>query len=74
MSTSLSSIEVVRAGTALRVGLADGTRVRIEPVPPPAEKPKTFGDYFAEFCGVITDAPADLASQHEHYRLGTPKR
>lgn len=55
-------------------GLADGTRVRIEPVPPPSEKPKTFGDYFAEFCGVITDAPADLASQHEHYRLGVPKR
>ncbi|MFO0850560.1 MAG: hypothetical protein U0871_18675 [Gemmataceae bacterium] len=52
----------------------EGTRVRFEPAPPSPEKPKTFGDYFAEFCGVITDAPADLSAQHDHYRLGVPKR
>jgi hypothetical protein len=67
----------------------EGTRVRahFEPVPveepkvegpkaeePPAEKPKTFGEVFGRFCGVIKDAPPDLSTQHEHYRLGVPKR
>ncbi|MBX9583263.1 MAG: hypothetical protein K2X87_23420 [Gemmataceae bacterium] len=62
----------------------EGTRVRarIEPVPaeepkaeePPAGKPLTFGEVFARFKGVLHDLPADMASQHEHYRLGTPKR
>jgi hypothetical protein len=50
--------------------LPEGTRVRIEPV---VEKPKSFGERYAAFCGVI-DAPEDLSTQHEHYRLGTPKR
>ena len=52
--------------------IPEGTRVRFEPVP--AEKPKTFGEQFARFCGAIKDAPPDLSTQHEHYRLGTPKR
>lgn len=62
----------------------EGSRVRarFESVPagppkaddPPADPPKTFGERYARFCGIITDAPEDLASQHEHYRLGTPKR
>jgi hypothetical protein len=51
--------------------LPEGTRVRIEPVP--AEEPKTFGERFAAFRGVVEAAP-DLAAQHEHYRLGVPKR
>lgn len=53
--------------------LPDGTRVRIEPVPSPVAKPKTFAERYADFCGVI-DGPEDLAAQHDHYRLGTPKR
>jgi hypothetical protein len=52
--------------------LEEGTRVRIACLP--AEKPKTFGERYKEFCGAIKDAPEDLAAQHEHYRLGTPKR
>lgn len=51
--------------------IPEGTRVRIEPVA--VEKPKTFGERYKEFCGAI-EAPPDLAAQHEHYRLGTPKR
>lgn len=51
--------------------LPEGTRVRIEALP--ADKQKTFGERYAAFCGAI-DAPEDLATQHEHYRLGTPKR
>lgn len=54
--------------TALR----DGTRVRI--IVPPLEEPKSFGERFAKFKGVLPGLPADLAEQHDHYRLGTPKR
>jgi hypothetical protein len=52
--------------------LSEGTRVRITPVP--SEKPKSFGERYAAFKGAVPGLPADLAAQHEHYRLGTPKR
>jgi hypothetical protein len=52
--------------------LPEGTRVRIEPVPS-GQPPKTIGECLAAFCGVI-EGPEDLAAQHDHYRLGTPKR
>lgn len=54
------------------VALSEGTRVRIIPVP--VEKPKSFGERYAEFKGAALGLPTDLANQHEHYRLGTPKR
>ena len=52
--------------------LSEGMRVRITP----AEdgKPKPFGERFAQFKGAAEGLPADLAKQHDHYRLGTPKR
>ncbi len=53
-------------------GLVEGTRVRIFPVA--TEVPSSFGERFAQFKGAINDLPTDLANQHEHYRLGTPKR
>jgi hypothetical protein len=52
--------------------LLEGMRVRITPVP--QEEPKSFGERFAQFKGAIPNLPTDLAAQHEHYRLGTPKR
>ena len=52
--------------------LAEGTRVRI--VPTAAGQSKTFGERYAQFKGAVPDLPADLAAQHDHYRLGTPKR
>jgi hypothetical protein len=52
--------------------LAEGTRVRITPVP--VGKPRPFGERFAQFKGAVPGLPADLAKQHDHYRLGTPKR
>ena len=52
--------------------LPEGTRVRITPAP--LEKPRPFGERFARFKGAVPDLPADLAEQHDHYRLGTPKR
>jgi hypothetical protein len=34
----------------------------------------TFGQRYARFLGVVDRLPTDLASQHDHYRLGTTKR
>ena len=52
--------------------LPEGTRVQI--IVTPTEEPKPFGERFAQFKGSIPGLPADLAKQHDHYRLGTPKR
>ena len=52
--------------------LPEGTRVRISPAP--QEKPMPFGERFAQFKGAVPGLPADLAQQHDHYRLGMPKR
>ena len=52
--------------------LTEGMRVRI--IPAPLEKPRPFGERFAQFKGAVPGLPADLAEQHDHYRLGTPKR
>ena len=47
-------------------------RVRITLALP--EKPIPFGERFAQFKGAVPGLSADLAEQHDHYRLGTPKR
>jgi hypothetical protein len=47
-------------------------RVRITPAP--GEKPKPFGERFAQFKGAVSGLPADMAEQHDHFRLGTPRR
>lgn len=52
--------------------LPEGTRVSIRVAQ--AEKPKPFGERYAQFKGAVPGLPPDLAEQHEHYRLGTPKR
>lgn len=52
--------------------LAEGTRVRI--IASTGDEPKSFGERFAQFKGAISDLPPDLAEQHDHYRLGTPKQ
>jgi hypothetical protein len=50
----------------------EGTRIRFAPMSPP--KPETFGQRFARFKGAAEGLPEDMAAQHDHYRLGTPKR
>ncbi len=52
--------------------LPEGTRVLISPAT--GADAKTFGERFAVFKGAAPGLPADLAEQHEHYRLGTPRR
>jgi hypothetical protein len=53
--------------------LPDGTRVRISPAVP-SGKPQPFGQRYSHFKGTIPGLPTDLAEQHDHHRLGTPKR
>ena len=52
--------------------LPEGTRVKI--TPSAVERSKSFGERFAQFKGAVPDLPADLAQQHDHYHLGTPKK
>ena len=52
--------------------LPEGTRVRITEAAP--TDAKTFGARFSSFKGAAAGLPNDLAGQHDHYRLGTPKR
>lgn len=51
--------------------LAEGTRVTIVAGEPPL---KSFHERYGDLIVDHPDAPADLAAQHDHYRLGTPKR
>jgi hypothetical protein len=52
--------------------LTEGMRVRI--ISAPVKTPQSFGERFGQFKGAASGLPADLAEQHDHYRLGTPKR
>lgn len=52
--------------------LTEGTRVRFEPVK--VGKQPTFGQLFGDLVTECPDLPTDLAAQHDHYRLGQPKR
>lgn len=63
-----NSVIVPDNATALR----EGTRVRITPAP--LENSMPFGERLAQFKGAVPGLPEDLAEQHDHYRLGTPKR
>lgn len=53
--------------------LTEGMRVSIEPIAS-TEKPKSFLERFGDLMRPHPELPTDLASQHDHYRLGTPKR
>lgn len=56
------------------VDLPDGTEVRIEPLRAEPEEPPTLAERYADFIGVVTDGPGDLADNHDHYLYGLPKR
>jgi hypothetical protein len=59
------------------VPLAEGTRVRVEPL---AEKTTAQGqgqsllERLGDVVAAIDDLPVDLAVKHDHYLYGTPKR
>ena len=52
--------------------LPNGTQVRIEALP--ATQPQSFVERYAKYIGCVKDAPPDLATNHDHYLYGTPKR
>ncbi|MFO0802458.1 MAG: hypothetical protein U0791_04965 [Gemmataceae bacterium] len=55
--------------------LPEGVRVRYEVLPSKDSAPKSFAERYAKFKGCLPEGvPEDLSTQHEHYRLGTPKR
>jgi hypothetical protein len=53
------------------IQLADGTEVRVEPIPPKGE---TLADQFADVIGKAISLPPDMAEQHDHYVHGAAKR
>lgn len=52
--------------------LAEGTRVRVEPIGTPT--PPTLAAKFQDVIGKATSLPEDMAEQHDHYIHGSPKR
>jgi hypothetical protein len=54
------------------VVLPEGTEVRVVPV---SEKGRpTLAERFKDVIGCVSDLPADMAENHDHYIHGTPKR
>jgi hypothetical protein len=49
--------------------LPEGTRVQVVVPDTP-----TLAATLLKFAGAVSDLPADMASQHDHYLHGTPKR
>lgn len=59
------------------VTLAEGTRVRVEPLTIDADSLGETGSLLVQLgdvVGAVDDLPSDLASQHDYYLYGTPKR
>ena len=50
----------------------EGTRVQV--VVEPVGKQPTLAERLLKHAGTVSDLPADLAEQHDHYIHGTPKR
>ena len=78
----------VKGGVVVLAGdhpLAEGTRVRVEPLPAGAAAPSgdavptpalqpTLGQRLMKFAGRARGLPPDAARNHDHYLYGTPKR
>jgi hypothetical protein len=54
------------------VVLPEGTEVRVVPVL--TQSRMTLAERFKNVIGCISDLPADMAENHDHYIHGTPKR
>jgi hypothetical protein len=57
--------------------LPEGTRVQVTITPLPGistECSPTLAERLLKHAGTVTDLPADMAEQHDHYIHGTPKR
>ncbi len=59
------------------LSLPEGAQVQIEVLAGGEQTSvpgQTLGEKLLKYAGRITDAPADLAAQHDHYLYGTPKK
>jgi predicted DNA-binding antitoxin AbrB/MazE fold protein len=57
------------------LSLPEGTKVKIEILDGTQEiTGQSLGERLLKYAGRITDAPSDLADQHDHYLHGTPKK
>jgi hypothetical protein len=58
-------------------GLPDGTEVRVEPITRGDNLPGDGPTLFEQFCdviGTVPELPPDMATNHDHYLHGAPKR
>ena len=53
--------------------LPEGARVEVV-FKPAEDQPQTLQEVLLKHAGCLTDLPADMAEQHDHYIHGTPKR
>lgn len=53
--------------------VADGTRVEVV-ISPCTDRQPTLAERLLKHAGTVTDLPADMAEQHDHYIHGTPKQ
>ena len=59
------------------LSLPEGAKVQIEVLANVDQQEvdgQSLGEKLLKYAGRITDAPADLAEQHDHYLHGTPKK
>jgi hypothetical protein len=57
--------------------LPEGAKVQVEILDGTTQKQiseQTLGEKLLNYAGRITDAPSDLAEQHDHYLHGTAKK
>lgn len=60
--------------------LPEGAYVQIEvktvtaPAPPGRPGQSTLAERLLKHAGTVSDLPADMADQHDHYIHGTPQR
>ena len=54
--------------------LVEGTRMTCAPLAPQEPPRKSFRERYGDLMVEHPELPTDLAAQHDHYRLGTPKR
>ncbi len=63
-----NGVVVLEEGT----GLAEGTRVRVEPLEQPPQP--TLAQTIKPWVGILEGMPPDLALNHDHYLHGQPKK
>jgi hypothetical protein len=62
-----------------QIPLPEGAAVQVQVIVPPTATAAdgqlpTLGETLKDFIGVLEDLPEDAATNHDHYRYGTPKK